>query len=630
MKGAKMDKTKVQLLLDELVCEGVLPGASVLVRKSGKELLFYQVGWRDVEAQAPVTRDTLFCLYSMTKPVTTAALMSLVDRGLVSLEDEVSRFIPEMADMQVFVGKVGDDVRTEPARRMTVRHLLTHTAGISYWFYPDQPVAKLYSQDSRINEERWRFEPELGGEDGLIASLAKLPLVAQPGERWHYGMALEVAGIIVERISGQRLDVYMKQYLFDPLGMNDTSFWVDDGDVERLAAVYQPTDDGFELMLSPADNPVTKTVAGFAGGGGLVSTIDDYDRFAQMLLSGGVGNGRRVLSEASVREMMTDQLSAEQLGELPGLAEWGLGGSGRNLGFGLGGCIVLAPPNSETPAFRGEYSWGGAASTTFWVDPENDVAVTFMTQLQPPVTAVPRDRLHQAVYGALGMAGPFELSKQAERNRGDVSMRVVVFGAAGGVGRALVAASLAKGYEVTAFVHHRVTDLPAAVVQVEGDALDPDAVKHAVSGQDAVLDALGGKAPWKSTGMEPDAARNIIAAMTQSGVRRLIVVSAMGAGDSAELLNPFYEYIVVPTLLRGSTQDKNAAEAKLSAARDLDWTVVRPAPLTDEVPGGPVQLFEPGEGKTAHKASRASVARFMVDQLESDRYIRKAVNIAES
>ena len=209
-------------------------------------------------------------------------------------------------------------------------------------------------------------------------------------------------------------------------------------------------------------------------------------------------------------------------------------------------------------------------------------------------------------------------------------MRVVVFGAAGGVGRELVGQALAGGHEVTAFVHHQADDLPAGVRQVEGDVLDAGAVRHAVAGQDAVFDAIGGSTPWKRTGLEPDAALNIVEAMRAEGVRRLVVTSAMGVGDSGEVVASLYEYLLVPTFLRGTMKDKTQMEADLASATDLDWIVVRPAGLTDGEVSEAVRTYEPGGGETAHTIARTDVAAFMIGQLSSDAHLRQAVNIATS
>jgi CubicO group peptidase (beta-lactamase class C family) len=267
------------------------------------------------------------------------------------------------------------------------------------------PVGALYAVDPVIRRERWRFDPTLGGLDGLARSMSRLPLVGQAGDHWHYSMSLEVAGMVIERASGEPLDDFMKGRLFEPLRMNDTTFSVASGQADRLASLYGPkAGGGIERIESGVNSPLLKTIPGLSGGGGLVSTIDDYSRFAEMLRRGGQLDGRRVLPEESTRAMMTNQLSPNQLTELPAMVSLGLGGVGDGLGFGLGGVVVLDPPASGVPAFRGEYSWGGGASTTFGVDIENQVTVVFMSQLQPPRAGIPRDMLHAAVYEAMGLA----------------------------------------------------------------------------------------------------------------------------------------------------------------------------------------------------------------------------------
>lgn len=405
--AVKSDFDDTRRLLDGLVAAGILPGASVLVLGGGKELFFHAVGWQDIDKGRALHRDTLFRIYSMTKPVTAAAVMILVDDGTLRLDDPVARYIPEFAALEVYEARSDKGLVTAPAGPMTIRDLLTHTAGFTYWFQELEPVAPLY--DERLGagrHEMWRFVPELGGLEGLARNLAGVPLVSQPGARWHYSMSLEVAGIIVERASGKSLDRFMDDRIFAPLGMVDTGFSVPAEKAARLASLYGPLPDGgIELLESGEKSPLLRPVTGLSGGGGLVSTIDDYARFAEMLRRGGEGEGEQILSRASVKGMMTAQLAPEQLAELPILAAFGLGGSGEGLGFGLGGAVVEDPARIATPAYVGEYSWGGAASTTFWVDPANEISVVFMTQLIPPSTEMLRDKLHSAIYrGASEMA----------------------------------------------------------------------------------------------------------------------------------------------------------------------------------------------------------------------------------
>lgn len=399
--AAKANYGKVNALLDGLVASGIVPGANVLIRQWGEEMHYHQAGLSDVASGTALARDTIFRLFSMTKPVVAAAVMALVDEGVLRLDDPIGGYVPELAQLGVYAGEQSGVVQTTPARPILIRHLLTHTAGFSYWFFPDEAVSALYAADPGIGlHEDWRFDPALGGLAGLARTLARLPLVSQPGERWHYSMALEVAGMVIERATGETLDKVLKRKIFDPLSMNDTGFAVPADQARRLASLYAPkAEGGFALLEKGSESPLLKKVPGLSGGGGLVSTIDDYSRFAEMLRAGGELGGRRVLSQASARAMATNQLSAAQLVELPGLAAWGLGGSGDGLGFGLGGAVVLDPPRNGVPAFRGEYSWGGAASTAFWVDPVNRMTVVFMTQLQPPIEGLPRDKLHSAIYG---------------------------------------------------------------------------------------------------------------------------------------------------------------------------------------------------------------------------------------
>jgi CubicO group peptidase (beta-lactamase class C family) len=388
-------------LLDQLVASKTLPGASILILQGGRETYYNQAGMRDLGASAPVQRDTIFRIFSMTKPVTAAAVMVLVDDGDLRLDDPVVSYIPEFSNLRVYVGHSGEELVTAPAGPMRIRDLLTHTAGFSYWFQSNSPVAALYDTSVGAGRyEAWRFDRSRGGLAGLARSLSGVPLVNQPGDRWHYSMSLEVAGIVIERVAGESLDRFMTRRLFDPLRMSDTGFSVPATNAHRLASLYGPNPaGGLDLLESGGDSPLLGAVPGLSGGGGLMSTIDDYARFAEMLRNGGELDGRRVLSSEAVSRMMTNQLEPGQLAELPELAAFGLGGSGDGLGFGLGGAVVVAPTTSGVPTSLGEYSWGGAASTTFWVDPVRQLVVVFMTQLLPPSAEMLWDKLHVAVHG---------------------------------------------------------------------------------------------------------------------------------------------------------------------------------------------------------------------------------------
>lgn len=390
-----MDFDALSRLVERLVSARNVPGASVLVLQDGREAFFRAAGLADIEARRAIARDTIFRLFSMTKPVMAAAAMALVDDGVLALDAPVTDHLPEFIELTVHGGKAADGP-------MTLRHLLTHTAGFSYWFYPDHPVSRLYAQDPVILRELWRVDPAAGGLEGLARTLSQLPLIGAPGYRWHYSMSFDVAGILVERAAGRSLDRFMTERIFEPLGMADTAFALDAGRAGRLASLYGPR---LALRERADASEFLGTIVAAGGGGGLVSTIDDYARFAEMLRRGGEGGGGRVLSPESAQTIMTNQVREDQLAELPALAAFGLGGTGDGLGFGLGGAVALASPANGVPVFPGEYSWGGGASTTFWIDPTNRLTVVFMTQVQPPSGDMIRDQLHEAVYADLGLTG---------------------------------------------------------------------------------------------------------------------------------------------------------------------------------------------------------------------------------
>jgi CubicO group peptidase (beta-lactamase class C family) len=402
----KDNYAEVGTLLDQLVASGKLPGASVLITRGGREVYYHQTGYQDLASGDPIERNTIFRIFSMTKPVTATALMILVDEGKVKLDDPLSKYVPELAHLGVYAGREGGAIRTVPAQPVRIKDLLTHTAGFSYWFQPNSPVASLYESEVGAGRfEAWRFDPKYDGLNGLARSLSRVPLVSQPGERWHYSMALEVAGLVIERASGETLDKFMKARIFEPLRMGDTAFSVSPENAKRLASLYGPDAQGkLELLEKGSESLLLKPVPGLSGGGGLTSTIDDYARFAEMIANGGELDGERVLSKIAVAQMTTNQLQPKQLAELPYLAQFGLGGTGDGLGFGLGGAVVVDPTKSAVPTVRGEYSWGGAASTTFWVDRQNHVSVVFMTQFLPPSSEMLWDRLHAAVYVASNLA----------------------------------------------------------------------------------------------------------------------------------------------------------------------------------------------------------------------------------
>ncbi|EHI13464.1 serine hydrolase domain-containing protein [Mycolicibacterium thermoresistibile] len=354
----------------EAIDSGVLAGAVTLVWRGGQVLQVNELGHRDVEARLPMRRDTIFRIASMTKPVTVAAAMTLVDEGRLALTDPVTRWLPELADMRVLDTPGGPLDRTHPARRaITVEDLMTHRSGLAYFFSVTGPLARAYSRIStRQHPDHW------------LAELAELPLEHQPGERLTYSNATDVLGILLERIEGKTLQDVLAERIFGPLGMVDTGFYVAAANRNRTATMYRLTDD--DTLSNDAMGPPAVTPPPFCmGGGGLFSTVDDYLTFARMLLGGGAVDGVRVLSEESARAMRTDRLTAEQKQHpFLGMPFW----LGR--GFGLNLSVVTDPAQSQRlygPGGPGTFSWPGAYGTWWQADPSADLILIYLIQNFP-------------------------------------------------------------------------------------------------------------------------------------------------------------------------------------------------------------------------------------------------------
>jgi CubicO group peptidase (beta-lactamase class C family) len=379
------------------VDEGLLPGWLVLVARDGKVVHLSTCGQRDVEAALPVEPDTIFRIYSMTKPITSVAAMMLYERGAFELKDPISRFIPSFADVKVY--KSGSAVNpvtgpaTEPVR---VWHLLTHTSGLTYGFHHAHPVDAMY----RAGGFEWGSPP---GEDlaACCDRWASFPLLFQPGTEWNYGVSTDVLGRVVEVASGRTLDRFFAEEIFEPLGMTDSAFFVPESEQRRLAALYVPAPDTRRATRMDAmGNAAAGPPVYLSGGGGLVSTASDYHRFTQMLLRRGELDGVRLLGSRTVDYMTSNHLPGgadlETVGR-PLFAETAFDG----VGFGLGFSVVVNHVANKVLSTPDEYAWGGAASTAFWVDPRERITVLFLTQLLPSSTHPIRTQLKQLVYQAL-------------------------------------------------------------------------------------------------------------------------------------------------------------------------------------------------------------------------------------
>jgi CubicO group peptidase (beta-lactamase class C family) len=376
---------------------GLLPGWQIVVTRRGEVVHASTYGQRDLAAGLPVADDTLWRIYSMTKPLTSVAAMMLWEEGHFELTDEVSRWIPAFANVRVY--DKGPSLRpftvpaTEPIR---VWHLLTHTAGLTYGFLHTSVVDALYRQAGF--EWVWPAGLDLAG---TCDRLAELPLLFQPGTAWGYSVATDVLGRLVEVVSGRHLDEFLAERVLRPLGMTDTRWWVDAEEAPRLATLYTANPaDGKAVRLDSLSDAALREPRVLAGGSGLISTAADYHRFTQMLLREGELDGVRLLGSRTVRYMTRNHLpGGRDLGALStgGFAETTFEG----IGFGLGFAVVENPVPMRTLSSPGEFYWGGAASTAFWVDPSEELTAMLFTQLLPSSIHPLRPQLRQLVYSAL-------------------------------------------------------------------------------------------------------------------------------------------------------------------------------------------------------------------------------------
>jgi CubicO group peptidase (beta-lactamase class C family) len=381
--------------MEQLVDERRLAGITTAVARHGKLAFFGTFGQRDIEANAPMSPDAIFRIYSMSKPITGVALMILYEEGKFRLSDPVAKYIPELADLHVATGAKGGRVEraTHP---ITIRELMTHTAGFTYGTMSDSTVDRMY-----LEKQVLAFDGTLRD---MITRLASIPLRHQPGTKWHYSVAVDVQGYLIEVLSGQTLDEFLRQRLFEPLSMRDTAFYVPEDKVHRLAQIYAydsdahlipPSQFGDHTEVGGVPLRSDEVVARYlrrptfmSGGGGLVSTAADYLRFAQMLLNGGELDGIRILSPVTVDLMRRNQLPREVKEISPGV------------GFGLDVAVVDDPVAADGIS-EGEYYWSGAAGTWFWIDPVEDLVFVGMIQQigdqRPDVRSLSRRLTYQAI-----------------------------------------------------------------------------------------------------------------------------------------------------------------------------------------------------------------------------------------
>ena len=384
--GISSDRiSRLEAYMQRQVDEQRVGGLQILVARHGKIVFHKGAGMLDADAGIAVGKDSIFGLNSMTKPVTSVAVLMLYEQGHYLLTDPVSKYLPELADLQVYVSGEGDDIVTRPAaREMTIQDLLRHTSGVTYGFMGHPEVSAYYR------------EHEVGSykEDSatFITKLSKAPLVADPGSKWEYSQSTSVLARLVEVVSGQRFDEYLRQHLFEPLGMVDTGFYVTEADMDRLSARFEQQPDGTLKQYDKRTDRYAAEPIFISGGSGLVSTTGDYFRFAQMLLNGGEFEGARILSPITVNYMTKNQIpkNTERNFMTP---PW--------QGFGLGVSVVMDNVAVGSVGSVGSYSWAGTASCNFWVDPVEDLVVIILTQIYPTRAFQLRAEVEPLVYQAI-------------------------------------------------------------------------------------------------------------------------------------------------------------------------------------------------------------------------------------
>ncbi len=408
-ESAGMSEARLQRLEEHLkrnyIDNGRFPGTHTLVYRRGKVVHSALQGLADVERNVPVKDDTIFRIYSMSKPITSVAFMMLVEEGKVALDEPVAKYIPEWRNLGVYVGGM-PTIDTQPggpprfitkptARPMQIVDLLRHTSGLTYGFQNRTNVDAAYRTLKIGNVD------VTGTLQTMIEGVATLPLEFSPGEAWNYSIATDVLGYLIGKISGKPFEQFLKERIFDPLGMADTAFYVPEEKAHRFAACYSADDKGGKVLQDdPTKSPYLKPPSFVSGGGGLVSTTADYLKFCRMLLGRGALGNARLLSPKTLALMTTNHLPGNKT--LPELSRSLFSEATYDgVGFGLGFAVTMDPARTLIPGSAGEFWWGGAATTSFWVDPAEDLAVVFMTQNLPSAAYPVRRELRTLVYSAI-------------------------------------------------------------------------------------------------------------------------------------------------------------------------------------------------------------------------------------
>ena len=364
---SELQLSRLDASMQRAVDKGHLNGIQVLLARRDKPFHFASFGWQDKENDVPMAADTIFRIYSMTKPVVSVAAMMLFEEGHLQIADPVGEYLPAFHNLKVYVD---ENTTANLERPVLVRDLLMHTAGLTYGFDESHPVDRMYAEAHVLDRQ---LPP-----DEALDRLCRIPLVSQPGSLWRYSIATDVLGLVVAAVTGKTLGESLNEMIFEPLEMKDTRFQVPAEDLDRLSVNYQTNHYGQLVpMPNPDRDPVVIGVKSESGGGGLVGTTADYFRFAQMLLNEGTLEGVRLLGPRTVRYMATNHLKENM--EVFGNVDGGYGA----YGFGLGFRVLMRPGRHRHLSGVGEYGWAGAANTYFWIDPNADLLGIFMSQLMP-------------------------------------------------------------------------------------------------------------------------------------------------------------------------------------------------------------------------------------------------------
>ena len=394
-------------LRERYIEAGRFPGTQLMVYRRGKLVHFSSQGSADLERQVPVKDDTIFRIYSMTKPVTSIAFMMLVEEGRVALDEPVHKYIPEWKNLGVFQAGVWPAFLTRaPSQPMRIVDLMRHTSGLTYGFQQRSNVDAAY-RELKLGEVE-----KAGTLQSMIADLAKIPLEFSPGEAWNYSVSTDVIGYLIGLISGKPFEAFLQERIFDPLGMDDTGFFVPPDKAHRLAACYSASPQGAMTFhatdrkggLTLQDDPATSSFLSqpsfVSGGGGLCSTAADYLTFCRALLNGGELDGIRLVGPKTLHLMTSNHLPGGKT--LPELSRSLFSeATYEGIGFGLGFSVTLDPARTLIPGSRGEYAWGGAATTSFWIDPAEQLIAIFMTQVLPSTATAIRRELRTMIYSAI-------------------------------------------------------------------------------------------------------------------------------------------------------------------------------------------------------------------------------------